>query len=301
MQHYPAKLLLFGEHVLLLGASALAAPVPAFSLTPVFGKQESGQTEIREKLLRFAESPGLRAVPGMDAGAFASDLAKGLQFDSNIPAGYGLGSSGALCAAVYDLYCREKSEHPAELKAVFSAMESFFHGSSSGIDPLASYLKKTLLIRRKTEVEVVQPAPWDNPPVVFLLDTRQERQTGPLVQWFLEQSRRAAFAEKVEREFLPAHESVIRAWTDARESEFWADLKRVSVFQLENFQPMVPDVIRPLWVESLKNNDFCLKVCGAGGGGFMLGFARNREAVGFVGREFPVLFPFEGAAGQKDQ
>lgn len=298
MQGYPAKLLLFGEHVLLLGASALAVPVPGFSITPVWGPKKTDHPELRAKLIRFAESMELRSVQGMDADAFARDLAGGLHFDSNIPVGYGLGSSGALCAAVYDLYCREKSGDPAELKATFSRMESFFHGASSGIDPLTSYLGKPLLIRRKTEVEIARILAWDVPPLVFLLDTGLERQTGPLVQWFLEQNRRAAFAEKIERELLPAHESMVSGWLNARENEFWPALKRVSAFQLEYFRPMIPEALRPLWLESLKNDDFCLKICGAGGGGFILGFARHHNAAGFAVPGFPVVFPFESAAAE---
>ena len=173
-------------------------------------------------------------------------------------------------------------------------MESFFHGASSGIDPLTSYLNKPLLIRNKTDVSVATPAEWKTTqPVVFLLDTQLPRQTGPLVQWFLERSNEAVFSEKLKTELLPAHEAMVQAWLDARDDAFWPNLQRVSRFQFEHFRPMVPATINDLWLRNLGNKDCIFKICGAGGGGFMLGFAKKRETVVQLPDDFSVIFPFE--------
>lgn len=293
MHHYPAKLLLFGEHILLLGAPALSVPAPAFN---GFWEQASSKADIRGlqmRLSEFAASAQLKAVPGLNTEQLKKDLLFGLYFRSNIPVGYGLGSSGALCAAIYDRYCREKTKDPAALKSIFAAMESFFHGASSGIDPLTSYLNKPLLIRNKSEVSIVEPAACDNPPLVFLLDSGLPRQTGPLVQWFMEQSGDAAFSRKLEEELLPANEAAIEAWMDGKTNEFWPDLQRISQFQFEHFQPMIPGSLRVVWEKSIDDQDFTLKLCGAGGGGFALGFARKRESLEHLEEEFRVVFPFD--------
>ena len=292
MQRYPAKLLLFGEHVLLLGASALAVPVPGFALEPVMGRPRLEHNDLHRKLLRFAESAELGSVKSIDRKSLVTDLENGLFFRSDIPSGYGLGSSGALCASIYDLYSKEKTGDLGGLKAVFAVMESFFHGSSSGIDPLTSYLAQPLLIRNKTEVSVAEIKPRESEPVIFLLDTGLPRQTGPLVQWFLEQSKRPAFLTDLNEQLLPAHESMVRAWLDASDAHFWAALDRVSAFQFSHFAPMIPDIMRPLWKKSLETPGFSLKICGAGGGGFMLGFAGNRETAMAETAGFPIIFPF---------
>ena len=39
---------------------------------------------------------------------FKKDLYNGMYFDSSIPQGYGVGSSGALVASVYDKYATDK-------------------------------------------------------------------------------------------------------------------------------------------------------------------------------------------------
>lgn len=198
---------------------------------------------------------------------------KGFSSESNIPEGYGMGSSGALCAAIYADYALYHETDPAALKATFSEMESFFHGSSSGIDPLTSYLERPLLIRNKTEVALPTLAKWPHPPALFLLDTCLPRQTGPLVQWFLAQWETPAFRLLVEQELLPAHEAALAAWLQADAGAFWPALRQLSVFQLRHFLPMVPEAVRLLWQQGLDSGDYYLKICGAGGGGFMLGFA----------------------------
>ncbi len=292
MKHYPAKLLLFGEHVLLLGASALAVPVPAFS---GYWEQASPKADIRGLQMQLAEfAKQLDDLPGIDAARLKKDLLFGLFFRSDIPVGYGLGSSGALCAAVYDRYFREKTSDLTALKSVFARMESFFHGASSGIDPLTSYLNKPLLIRNKVEVLIAEVAEWKSGrPVVFLLDSKLPRQTGPLVQWFLEQNGDEDFARKLQSELLPAHEAMVQSWLHAAPETFWQNLKKVSRFQLEHFEPMVPATVRAFWQKNLDSEDFTLKICGAGGGGFVLGFAKSRAAAASLEGEFRIVFPFE--------
>ena len=39
------------------------------------------------------------------------------------------------------------------LKNIFSKMESFFHGESSGLDPVNSYLSSPILIKSKNDIE----------------------------------------------------------------------------------------------------------------------------------------------------
>ena len=74
-----------------------------------------------------------------------------MYFDSSIPQGYGIGSSGALVASIYDQYALDKitvlenltKEKLQHLKTVFAAMESFFHGKSSGLRPFEQLFEFT--------------------------------------------------------------------------------------------------------------------------------------------------------------
>ncbi|WP_436570317.1 GHMP family kinase ATP-binding protein, partial [Klebsiella pneumoniae] len=74
------------------------------------------------------------------------ELDKGLFFRSDIPQGFGLGSSGALVAAIFLRYLDKAGDFKDELKhltmdriqnlkSYLGALEGYFHGKSSGIDP----------------------------------------------------------------------------------------------------------------------------------------------------------------------
>lgn len=279
---------MFGEHILLTGASALSVPVPAFG-----GKWAwSSKPNANQRLLEFSGSPFLTGQSGLDAEAFRRDLAAGLFFDSNIPTGYGLGSSGSLCAAIYDRYGPADRPDNQSLKQVFARMESFFHGSSSGIDPLTSYLNQSILIRRQTEVHPLDLPKRDHMPEVFLLDTGLPRTTGPLVQWFLDQHAKPVFREQVQNILIPAHETMVSAWIEAEPDRFMTALQAVSAFQLQHFIPMIPDVLRDLWQASLEQGDPLLKICGAGGGGFLLGFTLQHELPESLTGHHNIIYPF---------
>ncbi len=286
---FSAKLLLFGEHVLLLGAPALAVPVAAFAGHWHWSEQRDRH---HARLRQFAESEVLSSIQTLDNKQFVRDLEAGLCFQSNIPTGYGLGSSGALCAAIYDRYALEKTTDLAALKRTFAQMEGFFHGNSSGIDPLTSYLDAAILIRNQTEVQGVIAHDWaDEKPFVFLLDSKLPRRTGPLVAWFLEQHQQPNFAAKLASEYLPAHEASLEAWIAGDSERFWPNLQRVSNFQLENFKPMIPRTVEDFWRQNQNNPALILKICGAGGGGFVLGFARNADLVTEIARQFELVYP----------
>lgn len=292
MRRYPAKLLLFGEHILLLGARAMAVPVPAFGGA---WSEASEETPWRASLRAFAASRDLQQMGMLDTSRFQAELEAGLFFDSNIPSGYGLGSSGALCAAVYDRYAFDKTSDLPVLKQLFARMESYFHGQSSGIDPLTSYLNRALWIEDRHAVRFAEPANWQQePPLIFLLDTHTPRQTGPLVQWFLEQSRKPDFALLLEQSLFPVHSALLEAWESGDNETFWQALRQVSAFQATHFEPMIPAALRASWEHGLQSDAYVLKVCGAGGGGFVLGFGTSKAKIlSQLGTTFAPVFPFE--------
>ncbi|MCB0531302.1 MAG: hypothetical protein H6574_00435 [Lewinellaceae bacterium] len=284
---------MFGEHILLLGARALATPVPKYWGSWAEARRETPAGQV-EALAAFANSAALQGMGVLNTRQFQADISRGLYFQSSIPQGYGLGSSGALCAAIYDRYANQKTKNLSELKSVFSAMESYFHGKSSGIDPLTSYLNQPLWIDRVSEVRIFEADAWgEGEPVVFLLDTKIPRQTGPLVEWFLAEQKNRPFVQKLEAVLLPAHQALLEAWQFRQVSAFWHAIRQVSAFQLEYLPPMIPESLRPIWESCLNNEQIVLKICGAGGGGFLLGFTKNKEFALEQLHPFQLIFPFE--------
>ena len=148
-----SKILLFGEYGIIKDSKGLSIPYNFYNGALKIDKHHTISTQkSNASLKRFVgyleniqmENPSLVSF---DMEKLKTDVENGLYFDSSIPQGYGVGSSGALVAAVYDKYATNKitvlenltREKMLTLKTIFAEMESFFHGKSSGLDPLNSY------------------------------------------------------------------------------------------------------------------------------------------------------------------
>ena len=151
-----AKILLFGEYGIIKDAKGLSIPYNFYkgALKISNTKTDSAKAS-NQKLTEFAdylENLDSKLV-SFNSEQFRLDLSRGLYFDSSIPQGYGIGSSGALVAAIYDRYANNKitilenltRDKLLKLKQIFGLMESFFHGQSSGLDPLNSFLSLPIL------------------------------------------------------------------------------------------------------------------------------------------------------------
>ncbi|MDX2134307.1 MAG: hypothetical protein SFV52_05960 [Saprospiraceae bacterium] len=288
MRYYPGKMLLLGEYVLLLGAPALAVPVPAFCGRWLY----DDSLPFGDELLALAQSDGLREIPEIDSESFEQAVRKGLRFQSNIPLGYGLGSSGALIAGVYDRFARQKTDDPTALRTLLGKMESHFHGQSSGLDPLTSYLNTPLLIQQQKVVTANPSDRWSTtPPLVFLLDTGTPRKTAPLVARFLELSTQQNFRHTLETAWMPENNRALDAWMQADNDLFWPAVKRISEIQFSLMRYAIPDNVENIWKKTLTEENFSLKLCGAGGGGFLLGFARTQAAVLELAGTFRIVYP----------
>jgi len=285
---YYAKLLLLGEHTIINSSNALAIPFRRFSGQWKWMTGEDSPAAAQQQLTAFAkyldQMPSSGEMPAIDIARFSRELSEGLYFDSDIPRGYGLGSSGALCAAVYDRYAREKisrgqiEKYPI-LKNQLATMESFFHGSSSGTDPLICYLERPVLLLRGGQLEQVMlpSAPSDGSYRFFLLDTGITRKTGPLVQIFLKKYEAPAYASRINSRLAPQVNGAIQNLLAGQWTDLFGRMAAISRLQLELMPEMIPVDFRKVWQEGLESDVYKLKLCGAGGGGFLLGYTNDYE------------------------
>jgi mevalonate kinase len=216
--------------------------------------------------------------------AFEADINAGLYFDSSIPQGFGVGSSGALVAAIYDRYAVHKiaaeenlsRENLIALKQIFSQMESYFHGRSSGIDPTICYLNLPLLIKSKDDLGTVEiPAQTEGKGAIFLINSGQPGETQPMVSIFMEKLKEEGFRHMLKDQFTKYNDACIKSFLKGDIKPLFSNLKKLSNLLLENFTPMIPDSYHELWKKGIDSNAYYLKLCGSGGGGFILGFARD--------------------------
>lgn len=291
---YYAKVLLFGEYGIINDSKGLSIPYNYYqgafkrekSLTGKAKKSNESLKKYLNHLQKMQSSGDLMAH--LDLQALAKDIDNGIYFDSSIPEGYGVGSSGAICAAIYDHYALNRidpEEHInkdsiLKLKTTLGQMESYFHGKSSGLDPLICYLKLPVLINSKEELGAVTlPLEGKSKSAIFLLNSGQPGETQPMVNIFMDKMKNKGFRSLMKDQFTKYNDACIQAFLKGDSKPLFSNLKKLSHLVFEYFSPMIPNHVKDIWEKGIETNDYYLKLCGSGGGGFVLGFTRDYEKV----------------------
>jgi len=288
-----SKILLFGEYGIIEDSKGLSIP---YNFYKGALKSDENPTEEAKKsnqsLVKFvaylkqlqADQPELVTF---NIEVLQNDVNGGMYFDSSIPQGYGVGSSGALVAAIYDKYATNKitvlenltREKLLQLKSVFSNMESFFHGKSSGLDPLNSYLSLPILINSKDNIEAagIPSQSATGKGAVFLLDSGIVGETAPMVNIFMEKLKDQGFRKMLKSQFIKYTDSCVENFLQGDMKSLFKNTKELSKVVLSNFKPMIPEQFHQIWQNGIETNDYYLKLCGSGGGGYILGFTQDFE------------------------
>lgn len=292
---FSSKILLFGEYSLIHDSMALSIPYESFEGTLTFTPEKLNAEQAIESNAHMSQYAGylkglvqageLKFV--FDIDAFEEDIQKGIVFDSTIPQGYGVGSSGALVAAIYEKYAIEKIPNTGELsnsqlvklKEALSQMECYFHGKSSGLDPLICYMKRPMLINNRESIDAVgmPEANLQGKGGIFLIDTGMTGETQPLVNLFVEKCKEDGFLHVIKDELIPFNNNCIKSFLKGEVKDMFSNLKELSKFLLGRMSPMIPRKYRQIWKKGIETESYYLKLCGSGGGGFILGFAEDIE------------------------
>ncbi|WP_299556923.1 mevalonate kinase [Seonamhaeicola sp.] len=283
-----SKILLFGEYGIIKDSKGLSIPYSFYN-----GALKTDENPSEEAI---RSNEGLRKFTAyletIDADLVTFDLASlkthveaGMYFDSSIPQGYGVGSSGALVAAIYDKYAQDKitvlenltRDKLLRLKSIFSAMESFFHGKSSGLDPLNSYLSIPILINSKDNIEAtgIPSQKTEGKGAVFLLDSGIIGETAPMISIFMENMKQEGFRNMLKDQFIKHTDACVEDFLKGDIKSLFTNTKQLSKVVLNHFKPMIPKQFHDLWKRGIETNDYYLKLCGSGGGGYILGFTED--------------------------
>src|SRR5690606_1802194 len=288
-----SKILLFGEYGIIKDSKGLAIPYNFYNgalkiddnLSAIGQKSNHTLKNFATYLARLSFDD-LELVQ-FDLDSLKKDVAAARYLDSSIPQGYGGGSSGALVAAVYDKYAKDKitvlenlnREKLLKLKKIFGRMESFFHGTSSGLDPLNSYLSVPILINSKDHIEPsgIPSQKEEGKGAVFLIDSEMVGETAPLVNIFMENLKNEGFRNMLKTQFNKYTELCVESFLKGDFKSVYTNTKQLSKIALNHFKPMIPEKFHNVWQQGIDTNDYYLKLCGSGGGGYILGFAPDYE------------------------
>jgi mevalonate kinase len=275
MTHFPAKIILFGEYTLLSGSKGLAMPFDAFygnwaydSSLEYETKKQSSETIIQ--LAKYVRNKKFNAE--FQQHTLFTKLNNGLYFESNIPQGYGLGSSGALVAAIYtNFFTSKENLNLLQIKSDLALLESYFHGSSSGTDPLVSYVNKPILLdaNQSKTLDFTLPKAL----FFFLIDTQVSAKTQGLVSYY----QNLIIDDRHKNDL----ETLIKLTNQSIESLFTDNISTELLMELAMHQQLL---LKPMFIanDDITNaqkyfkNQLVLKLCGSGGGGFLMGIASSK-------------------------
>lgn len=305
-----SKILLFGEYGIIKDSKGLSIPYNFYNgglkITEKPSKEAQKSNESLKGFVAFLKEMCSKnpELVQFDFDSLQQDVNSGMYFDSSIPQGYGVGSSGALVAAIYDQYAHNKitvlenltREKLLILKSVFSEMESFFHGKSSGLDPLNSYLSIPILINSKDNVEAtgIPSQNTSGKGAVFLLDSEMVGETAPMVSIFMENLKDNGFRKMLKTQFIKHTDACVENFLKGDIKSLFTNTKKLSKVVLDNFKPMIPEKFHELWKKGIETNDYYLKLCGSGGGGYILGFTQDLEKAqqSLKGHKLEVVYQF---------
>ena len=174
-----SKILLFGEYGIMSNSDAISLPFKEFygylnNSESIDYKTQVSNSKLIELYQFILNSDAKDLISIKD---FKNDLDTGLHFVSNIPISSGLGSSGALVASIFHKYRKKNSIdfQIEEIKNLLSIIESKFHGKSSGLDPLVSFLNKPILYSNQ-KIKLLDQIIY-NDFKVFIIDSQIDSST----------------------------------------------------------------------------------------------------------------------------
>ncbi len=271
---FNSKILLFGEYGIMHDSNALSIPYKKFngSLSKSNHLSEDQKISNRniESLYEYIiQEDYLNDIINSDN--LKEEIDSGLYFDSNIPIGSGLGSSGALVSSIISRYSKVdlKSFSNSEIKKIMSLVESKFHGNSSGFDPAVSYFNKPMLYSNQ-KIKLIERIAFKDFKV-YIIDSQIDSSTKKMIKVFEDKISKSEFRLFFNSKFINNTNQCINHLINT--SKLFRDsVKELSNDTLYNFQEMIPEKLKNKWKEGIKNDSYYMKLCGSGGGGFFLAY-----------------------------
>jgi mevalonate kinase len=268
-----AKAILAGEHFVLHGVPAIATPVPGLHLTMRLALRTGPELVLPEPYSDLS----------FEVSAILDHRISGyvrLTITSNIPQGAGLGSSAAFAVALGQNLCEHagfpSDEHDKRALRIANLIEQKIHHRASGVDTAVISLGKAISFSLNERGEtLVQKIHVEAPMSFLLIDSTHRRATHEQISKVCK-AREAninEFNEASEKARISVQDLLKGLETNTPESVEQAirtsgTLLRELGLEHESAQSMR---------ESAEDLGVALKITGAGGGGYMLAYAKEPE------------------------
>ena len=269
-----SKILLFGEYGIMSNSDALSIPLRKFygslKISKSLSKVEDLSNQKLNELHNYIDkSQSLANI--INFNSFKNEIDSGLYFNSNIPIASGLGSSGALVSSILNRYSKTDLSlmNNQEIKNIMSIIESKFHGKSSGFDPLVSFFNKPIMLNNGS-IKLLDDLKFKDFKI-YLIDSKISSSTSDMIALFNQKKKDEVFYNTFNKSFISLTNQCIYNLLN-NSNNFKDSINNLSENTFKNMKEMIPDSMKEIWKIGLKSNDYYMKLCGSGGGGFFLVF-----------------------------
>jgi mevalonate kinase len=131
--------------------------------------------------------------------------------------------------------------------------------------------------KNKVETTWIPSQFYNGKGAVFLLDSGESSDTAPMVEIFFESMKNKEYSKIIKEDFINTTDNCVDDFLKADFKSLFLNIKKLSKVVLKNFKPMIPEDLHNIWAKGIESNDYFLKLCGSGGGGYILGFSQDFE------------------------
>jgi len=112
-----------------------------------------------------------------------------------------------------------------------------------------------------------------------------------MVSLFMKKMKAESFSRMMQEEFIELTGLCVKNFLNSNTKLLLINIKYLSALVFKYFKPMIPLEFHGLWKKGLETNSYYLKLCGSGGGGYMLGFAEDfKIAQKTIGRRLELVY-----------
>ena len=98
-----------------------------------------------------------------------------------------------------------------------------------------------------------------------------------MIHIFFEKMKKEGFRKTLKEEFIKYNNACIENFVKGEYNPLFANLQKLSAWGYEHFRPMIPQKLVNAWKTGIDTDTYYLKLCGSGGGGYVLGFTQDYD------------------------
>ena len=127
-----------------------------------------------------------------------------------------------------------------------------------------------------------------------MLDSGIIGETAPMVGIFMEKMKQEGFRTMLKNQFIKHTDACVEDFLKGDINSLFKNTKQLSKVVLSHFKPMIPKQFHTIWKAGIESNAYYLKLCGSGGGGYILGFTEDFQAAqkALIDHKLEVVYNF---------